>query len=64
MIPFDQQIMVASSLESTKKRFLLLYASETGQAKSIAEEIREYAEAHALTADVHCVSGVDKKVRV
>jgi flavodoxin len=54
--------MVASSSGDEKNRFLLLYASETGQAKSIAEEIRDYAGLHSLIADVNCVSAVDKKV--
>ncbi|XP_010295045.1 PREDICTED: methionine synthase reductase [Phaethon lepturus] len=43
-----------------KRRFLLLYATQKGQAKAIAEEIREQAGAHGLEADMHCISEVDK----
>ncbi|ELW70164.1 Methionine synthase reductase [Tupaia chinensis] len=41
-------------------RFLLLYATQQGQAKAIAEEICEQAAAHGFSADLHCISESDK----
>lgn len=38
------------------RRFLLLYATQRGQAKAIAEEICEQAVSHGFAADLHCVS--------
>lgn len=38
------------------RRFLLLYATQRGQAKAIAEEISEQAVSHGFSADLHCVS--------
>ncbi|XP_057646045.1 methionine synthase reductase isoform X1 [Chionomys nivalis] len=38
------------------RRFLLLYATQRGQAKAIAEEISEQAVSHGFAADLHCVS--------
>ncbi|NXG64980.1 MTRR reductase, partial [Hemiprocne comata] len=43
-----------------KRRFLLLYATQKGQAKAIAEEICQQAGAHGLEADMHCMSEMDK----
>ncbi|KAM8810762.1 methionine synthase reductase [Eudromia elegans] len=43
-----------------KRRFLLLYATQKGQAKAIAEEIQQQADTHGLKADVHCMSEMDK----
>ncbi|NXE51141.1 MTRR reductase, partial [Casuarius casuarius] len=43
-----------------KRRFLLLYATQKGQAKAIAEEIRQQAGTHGLEADMYCISEVDK----
>uniref|UniRef100_A0A8B9QHR7 Methionine synthase reductase n=1 Tax=Apteryx owenii TaxID=8824 RepID=A0A8B9QHR7_APTOW len=43
-----------------KRRFLLLYATQKGQAKAIAEEIRQQAGAHGLEADMYCISEMDK----
>ncbi|KAM6143063.1 methionine synthase reductase [Phoenicopterus ruber ruber] len=43
-----------------KRRFLLLYATQKGQAKAIAEEIQQQAGAHGLEADMHCISEMDK----
>ncbi|XP_040441407.1 methionine synthase reductase [Falco naumanni] len=43
-----------------KRRFLLLYATQKGQAKAIAEEIWQQAGAHGLEADIHCISEMDK----
>ncbi|XP_024906270.1 methionine synthase reductase, partial [Pteropus alecto] len=42
------------------RRFLLLYATQHGQAKAIAEEIREKAVARGFSADLHCMSETDK----
>ncbi|XP_011369713.2 methionine synthase reductase isoform X2 [Pteropus vampyrus] len=49
----------STSLE-VMRRFLLLYATQHGQAKAIAEEIREKAVAHGFSADLHCMSETDK----
>ncbi|XP_054979631.1 methionine synthase reductase [Sorex araneus] len=38
------------------RRFLLLYATQKGQAKAIAEEIRERAAAQGFSAELHCLS--------
>ncbi|NXL91097.1 MTRR reductase, partial [Alectura lathami] len=43
-----------------KRRFLLLYATQKGQAKAIAEEICLQAAARGLEADMHCISEMDK----
>ncbi|NXT76949.1 MTRR reductase, partial [Zapornia atra] len=43
-----------------KRRFLLLYATQKGQAKAIAEEIWQQAGARGLEADMHCISEMDK----
>lgn len=45
----------------TSNRYLLLYGSQTGQAKAIAEEICERSSQHGLQADLHCLSMTDKK---
>ncbi|XP_047624945.1 methionine synthase reductase isoform X4 [Phacochoerus africanus] len=42
------------------RRVLLLYATQRGQAKAIAEEICEKADAHGFSADLHCISESDK----
>lgn len=42
------------------RRFLLLYATQQGQAKAIAEEISEKAAAYGFSADLHCISESDK----
>ncbi|XP_061444177.1 methionine synthase reductase isoform X2 [Rhineura floridana] len=44
----------------TNWRFLLLYASQKGQAKAIAEEIGEQAKECGFEADLHCISESDK----
>ncbi|KAI7792808.1 methionine synthase reductase [Triplophysa rosa] len=41
-------------------RFLILYGSQRGQAQSIAEEICEQANEHGFTADLCCLSNVEK----
>ncbi|XP_068846697.1 methionine synthase reductase [Capricornis sumatraensis] len=42
------------------RRFLLLYATQRGQAKAIAEEINEKAVTYGFSADLHCISESDK----
>ncbi|XP_031216189.1 methionine synthase reductase [Mastomys coucha] len=42
------------------RRFLLLYATQRGQAKAIAEEISEQAVSHGFSADLHCISDSEK----
>lgn len=42
------------------RRFLLLYATQRGQAKAIAEEISEKAVTYGFSADLHCISESDK----
>uniref|UniRef100_A0ABM5GA72 Methionine synthase reductase isoform X3 n=1 Tax=Pogona vitticeps TaxID=103695 RepID=A0ABM5GA72_9SAUR len=44
----------------TNRRFLLLYASQKGQAEAIAEEICQQAKEHGFEADLHCISKSDK----
>ncbi|XP_018609734.1 methionine synthase reductase [Scleropages formosus] len=43
-----------------KSRFLLLYGSQRGQAKSIAEEICDQAEGLGVVADAYCLSQKEK----
>ncbi|NXW88498.1 MTRR reductase, partial [Alopecoenas beccarii] len=43
-----------------KRRFLLLYATQKGQAKAIAEEIWQQAGTHGFEAEMHCISEMDK----
>lgn len=42
------------------RRFLLLYATQRGQAKAIAEEISEQAVSRGFSADLHCISESEK----
>ncbi|KAL8194268.1 UNVERIFIED_CONTAM: hypothetical protein K2H54_011231, partial [Gekko kuhli] len=44
----------------TNRRFLLLYASQKGQAKAIAEEICQQATERGFRPDIHCISESDK----
>lgn len=46
----------------TQNRFLLLFGSQTGQAKAIAEEIQDKSEQFGLHAELHCISQTEKKV--
>ncbi|XP_046573370.1 methionine synthase reductase-like [Haliotis rubra] len=48
----------------TQNRFLLLYGSQTGQAKAISEEICERAEKEGLHAEMHCLSQTEKKFNI
>ena len=48
----------------TENTFTILYGSQTGQAKAIAEEIYEQAEGYDLKAKLLCLSSTDKKVSI
>ncbi|OCT55673.1 hypothetical protein XELAEV_18031407mg [Xenopus laevis] len=45
-----------------KKRFLLLYGTQQGQSKAIAEEIGQQADHHGFTVDIFSLKDF-KKVR-
>lgn len=47
-----------------KSHFLILYASETGQAKAISEEIFEKASEYGLKPARFCMSLIDKRVNI
>ncbi|XP_054724199.1 methionine synthase reductase-like isoform X2 [Uloborus diversus] len=47
--------------KKAKNRFLLVYASQSGQAKAIAEEIADTAPDYGLKADLYCMSLCDKR---
>ncbi len=51
------------STKSASGRFLLAYASQTGQAQAISEEIAEQAVERGLRVDLHCLSESEKKVK-
>ena len=46
---------------SMGKKFTILYGSQTGQAKAIAEEIHELSEQHDLNSNLFCLSLTEKK---
>jgi len=46
------------------KRYLLVYGSETGQAKAIAQDIADKSAAHGLAADLRCADTVDREFRL
>ena len=46
-----------------KKRFLLLYGSQTGQAQAIAEDICKKAQKRGFIPELHCMSQSDKNVK-
>lgn len=50
-----------SSVE--QPRYLLIYGTQTGQAKAISEELAERSEKAGLVADIHCFSRIEKEVR-
>jgi len=57
--------MVTNKTENAAKmRYLLVYGSETGQAKAIAGDIADKSAAHGLSADLHCADAVDKGFRL
>lgn len=43
-----------------KKRFLLLYGTQQGQSKAIAEEICQQAEQHGFVADLFSLKDINK----
>jgi len=43
------------------KRFLLLYGTQTGQAKAIAEQIQEKAVSEGLSPELQCLDQTEKK---
>ncbi|XP_029445878.1 methionine synthase reductase isoform X2 [Rhinatrema bivittatum] len=43
-----------------KRRFLLLFGTQLGQAKAIAEEIDQQADGHGFIAEIHPLSDSDK----
>lgn len=47
---------------ASEGRFLLVFGSETGQAKAIAEIIRDKAIERGLRPDTFCFSQYDKQV--
>jgi len=49
---------------SAKRGYLLVYGSETGQAKAIAQDIADKSAAHGLSADLRCAETVDKEFRL
>ena len=51
--------MLTSS--SIGNKFTILYGSQTGQAKAIAEEIHEFSEQHGLHSNLFCLSLTEKK---
>lgn len=53
---------MASSSKSSDGRFLLVFGSQTGQAKAIAEIIRDKALEKGLKPDLYCISLSGKKV--
>jgi methionine synthase reductase len=53
------QTILSKMSENT---FTILYGSQTGQAKAIADEIYEQAEGFDLKAKLLCLSTTDKKV--
>lgn len=55
--------MAGAEEEEVERRFLLLYGSQTGQAKAIAERIEEIALELGFKPDIHCFSQSEKKVR-
>lgn len=46
---------------SVSNKFTILYGSQTGQAKAIAEEIHELSEQHGLHSNLFCLSLTEKK---
>ena len=46
---------------SSANKFTILYGSQTGQAKAIAEEIHEFSEQHGLKSNLFCLSLTEKK---
>ncbi len=51
-----------NEMAENSTRFLLLYGSQTGQAKAIAEQIYEECLLAGYSPDIQCISGSDKTV--
>jgi len=49
---------------SDKGHFLLVYGSQTGQAKAIAEEFQQTASDKGLSPALYCFSQFEKKVKL
>lgn len=47
-----------------KNKFIIIYASQTGQAKAIAESIYDLASEKKYTCDIYCVSKSDKEFKL
>ena len=47
-------------MAASTSHFLILYASQTGNAQSIAEDLREEAEEKGFNSSVHCTNEFDK----
>ena len=47
-------------MAASTSHFLILYASQTGNAQSIAEGLREEAEEKGFISSVHCTNEFDK----
>ena len=45
-----------------RKRFVLLYGSQTGQAEAISEQIRDQALSKGLSPELHCLDKSEKNV--
>ena len=45
-------------------KFLVIYATQTGQAKAIAEEFSELAVANGMSPEIHCLSLFEQKVKI
>jgi len=49
---------------SDKGHFLLVYGSQTGQAKAIAEEFQQTTADRGLSPALYCFSQFEKKVKL
>ena len=54
--------VVWNEMAENSNRFILLYGSQTGQAKAIAEQICEKCLLAGYSPDIQCISGSDKTV--
>lgn len=64
---YIQQILwkrVKMTKGKDKGHFLLVYGSQTGQAKAIAEELQQTASDKGLSPALHCFSQFEKKVNL
>ena len=49
-------------MTGSSHRFLLLYGTQTGQAKAISEEIAQRCVNIGVDADIHCFGRIEKEV--